>query len=501
MNSRFRTVASIVCCAAALVSVNFAAAQQAAVAPAPQATATKLSLASIFSDHMVLQRDLPLPVWGVASPGAKVTVQLAGKTKEAVADADGRWRVTMGPLKAGGGPLELNAAAGDQSVHVTDVLAGDVWIASGQSNMEWSVARSQNPQEEIAAANWPNIRIVDVPNVPADAPSDAFKTAGWRPVTPGTIADFSAVAYFFGRDLHEHLGVPIGLIGCNWGGTPMEAWTSREALESSPTFKAATAESFAPPATNEVAEKRKAMAAHLPARLTNGMLSAVIPFGIRGAIWYQGESNAGRHQHYAELSKLMITDWRTRWGQGDFPFLLVQLAAYEPGGENWPPLREAQLETLALPNTGMAVAIDIGHRTDIHPQDKQTVGKRLALAARRIALGEDVVFSGPVYREMKAEGGKAILAFDHLGGGLKADGELRGFEIAGADGKFVPARAMIEGDTVVVSSDAVAEPHTVRYNWAAFPDGNLYNAAGLPAVPFRTSKPAAPAAPATPVQT
>jgi sialate O-acetylesterase len=499
MISSLRSSWLFAACAALIAATTVCHAQQAATAPAAEsATAAKLSLASIFSDHMVLQRDMKLPIWGKAAPGVKVAVQLAGKTQEATADADGKWRLSVGPLKASKDPLELNVTAGDQSLHHTDILVGDVWVASGQSNMEWYVDRSDNPEKEIAAANWPEIRIIDVPNVTADAPAESFETAGWKPVTPETIPQFSAVAYFFGRELHEHLDVPIGLIGCNWGGTPMEAWTSREALESSPTFKNETAASFTQPSTTQEAEDRKARAHHSPARLYNGMLAAVIPYGIRGAIWYQGESNAGRHQQYAELSKLMITDWRNHWDQGEFPFLLVQLAAFEPGGETWPPLREAQQETLELPNTGMAVAIDIGHQTDIHPKDKQTVGKRLALAARAIAHGEKIVHSGPIYREMKAADGKATLSFDSVGGGLKAEGDLRGFEIAGADGKFVPAKATIEGEHVVVSSEAVAEPKTVRYNWSAFPDGNLYNAEGLPAVPFRTSKQEAPAEPAKP---
>jgi sialate O-acetylesterase len=218
------------------------------------------------------------------------------------------------------------------------------------------------------------------------------------------------------------------------------------------------------------------------------MISPLIPYGIRGVIWYQGESNAGRHGEYAELSKLMISDWRKRWDQEDFPFLLVQLAAWEPGGDNWPPLREAQLETLELPNTGMAVAIDIGDKTDIHPKDKQEVGRRLALAARGIAYGEKIEYSGPVYRKMDVADGKARLSFDHVGGGLKAEGELRGFEVAGEDEKYVPAKAAIDGAQVVVWSDGIAKPQAVRYAWAAFPDANLYNGEGLPAVPFRTKK-------------
>jgi sialate O-acetylesterase len=231
---------------------------------------------------------------------------------------------------------------------------------------------------------------------------------------------------------------------------------------------------------------------YLDSRLFNGMIAPVIPYGVRGVIWYQGESNSGRSSEYFELSKLMIGDWRQRWGQGEFPFLFVQLAGFEGGLDNWPPFREAQQETLKIPKTGMATAIDVGDRTDIHPKDKQSVGKRLALAARRVAYDEDVVYSGPMFRELDLANGQARLSFDHVGGGLKAEEPLRGFEIAAADGAFVPAIAKIDGQQVVVESDAFVEPTMVRYNWASFPDGNLYNAEGLPALPFRTST-AAPA--------
>jgi sialate O-acetylesterase len=456
-------------------------------AAAEAAATDKLALASIFSDHMVLQRDMKVPVWGTAKPGAKVSVELdENDAKTAEADADGKWKVALDPLEAGG-PHTLTVSAGDEALKLTDVLVGEVWIASGQSNMEWSVEKSKDPDAEIAVADWPEIRFIDVPNQTADKPRDSFESAGWQACKPETIRKFSAVAYYFGRDLHEKLNVPIGLIGCNWGGTIMEAWTSREALEASPTFAPAVTAADAPPKTAQDADRRKQAPQNQPAALFNGMISTVIPYAIRGAIWYQGEGNAGRHQQYAELSKLMIADWRNRWGQGEFPFLLVQLAAYEPGGDNWPFLREAQLRTLEVPNTGMAVAIDIGDKTDIHPQNKQDVGARLALAARAVAYGEDIVHSGPAFREMKADNGAIRLSFDHVGGGLRAKSEpLKGFAIAGADGKFFPAEARIDGAQIVVSSAAVAQPTAVRYNWAAYPDGNLYNAEGLPAVPFRT---------------
>jgi sialate O-acetylesterase len=453
--------------------------------------ATKTALASIFSDHMVLQRDMEIPIWGTADPGAEVTVTLRDESAEATADDDGKWRANLPSMEAGG-PHELTVKVGDETTTLSDVLIGDVWVASGQSNMEWSVTNSDNAEKEIADADYPEIRFVDVPNVVSDKPLDSFESHGWQAVTPRNIGNFSAVAYFFARNLQKELDVPIGLIGCNWGGTRMEAWTSREALLSSETFAPIVKADEAEPENEEAAKWRKERAHDRPAYLFNGMTSAIIPYGIRGVIWYQGESNAGKANEYAELSKLMIADWRSRWDEGDFPFLLVQLAAWEPGGDSWPYLREAQTDTLEAPNVGMAVAIDIGHRTDIHPRNKQEVGRRLALAAQAIAYGDDdVVYSGPMFSEIAIEDGKAKLTFEHVGGGLKSGAEggaLDGFEIAGEDGKFVPAHAEIDGEVVVVSSDDVKEPTQVRYNWAAFPGGNLFNAEGLPAVPFRSQR-------------
>jgi sialate O-acetylesterase len=456
---------------------------QTAVAEAPPAA--KLALASMFSDHMVLQRDMEIPIWGTADPDAHVTVTLGDESVDATADNDGRWKASLPSMKAGG-PHELTVKVGDDETTLSDVLIGDVWVCSGQSNMEWNVHNSDNSDKELAAANYPQIRIIDVPNVASEKPLDSFKTDGWKAVTPETVGDFSAVGYFFARNLQDKLHVPIGLIGCNWGGTRMEAWTSREALQSTDTFAPMVKADDAPPANDEEAKARKQGAHNRPSALFNGMTSAVIPYGIRGVIWYQGESNAGEANKYAELSKLMIADWRKRWDEGDFPFLLVQLAAWEPGGESWPYLREAQTDTLEAPNTGMAVAIDIGNLKDIHPRNKQEVGRRLALAARAVAYGEDVAHSGPTFSEVTTSGGKAQLSFDNVAGGLRA--ELKGFEVAGADGKFVPAKATIEGDKVVVWSDDVKEPTQVRYDWAAYPEGNLYNAEGLPAVPFRSER-------------
>ncbi|HMO87112.1 MAG TPA: sialate O-acetylesterase [Lacipirellulaceae bacterium] len=460
--------------------------QQAAVAEAEAPTAT-LALASMFSDAMVLQRDMDIPIWGTAEPGADVTVTLGDESAMATADENGRWRVAFGPLPAGG-PHELVVRTGDHSVTCDDVLIGDVWVASGQSNMEWPVAAANDAEQEIAAANWPNIRFIDVPHQMSAEPLDSFPTQGWVRVTPESVARCSAVGYYFARELQRELDVPIGLVGCNWGGTPMEAWTSRKALRSRAAFAARVDADDAPPANDQEAEARTRAPHHRPGVLFGGMTAPVIPYAIRGVIWYQGESNAGRHAEYAELSRLMIADWRQRWNQGDFPFLLVQLAGWEPGGDSWPYLREAQADTLEAPNVGMAVAIDIGDRTDIHPRNKQEVGRRLALAAQAIAYGEDVPYAGPTFRDLSIDGRRARVAFDHVYDGLRANGDLIGFEIAGADGRFVPAHAEIDGEEVVVSSDEVAEPTQVRYAWAAYPEANLRNAAGLPAVPFRSRR-------------
>ena len=456
-------------------------AQQAAVTDAP--TKAALQLASIFSDHMVLQRDQAIPIWGTANPSTLVRVQLGGKTREATSDSAGKWRIDMGPLPAGG-PLEMKVWTDGATLHVTDILVGEVWVASGQSNMQWTVANSNDAEAEIAASDWPQIRHVNVPRMPSFTPRDRFESYGWFPCEPVHIKNFSAVAYFFGRELHKKLDVPIGLIGTNYGGTPMEAWTSREALASRPAF--AEAAKLAATALDRLPKKAK----NHPSGLFNAMVNPLVPYGIRGVIWYQGEANAGRHQHYRELSELMITDWRQRWGQGDFPFLLVQLAAWKPDVTTWPYLREAQLQTIqTVPNTGMAVTTDVGDRADIHPRNKQAVGKRLALAARALAYSEDIVYSGPIYQQMETKANRAYLSFAHTGGGLVTQqGELRGFTIAGSDRKFVPAIAKIEGDRVVVASEQVNEPVAVRYNWSTWTEGNLYNAAGLPASPFRTDR-------------
>jgi len=631
-------------------------------------------LPAIFGDDMVVQRDMPLPVWGWADPGERVTVRLSDASAITTADADGNWHVVLPPRRAGG-PFHL-IAEGANAITCSNVMVGDVWLCSGQSNMAWPVSAADNAEEEIADAEHRKIRLFTVNRRVSTEPlSDV--TGQWKVCKPQTVGDFSAVGYFFGRDLHKELGVPIGLINSSWGGTVAEAWTSRQALAAHEELRPILERSdlvlvdypramaqyerkvaewearvyFADPGNKgfgmgwaapeaetadwqpmdlpgywedaglmidgvvwfrkevqippdwagkdltlslgaiddcdttyfngvqvgatgldtseywqvprrytvpkELVKAGRAVIAvrvydrwlnggfagvasdmtlaplgggtplslagrwlykvevsrpqpeqaiprpqpplgpgspNSPAGLYNAMIRPLVPFAIKGVIWYQGESNAARAYQYRTLFPTMIRDWRRAWGQGDFPFLFVQLANFMAAQQQpvedsaWAELREAQLMALSLPKTGMAVTIDIGEADNIHPKDKQTVGARLALAARAVAYGEDIVHCGPIYQSMKVEDGKAILSFTHVGSGLIArDGEpLKGFAICGADKKFVWADAQISGNQVIVSSPDVAQPVAVRYGWANNPVCNLYNAEGLPASPFRT---------------
>lgn len=494
---------------------------------------------AIFGDHMVVQQELDLPVWGHADPGEKVVVSVAGQRAEATADKDGKWKARLGRLPAQVKPVTMTVT-GKNKLVFEDVLIGDVWVASGQSNMGVSVNEAHNAAEAIPKANYPQIRLFNVAHKTAFSPEEDCKGT-WRVCTPESVGNFSAVAYFFGRELYEQYKKPIGLVETAWGGTAAESWTSLEKLQSIPELSP-YAERFVKAKTNVQAamEKyrtetlpqwRKEMAAwkaggdpskrpakqpaapddnpHVPVVLFNGMIAPIISFGIKGVIWYQGENNSGprkKADEYVVLFPAMIADWRQRWGQGDFPFLFVQLAGFNrPGPDSsWCYLRNAQLKTLSVPKTGMAVTVDIGHKS-IHPPDKLDVGRRLALAARHVAYGEDLVYSGPIFKSLRIEGGKAVLAFDHVGGGLvigaapptspdetqKApDAQLNAFEIAGSDGVFRPAKAEIRDNTVVVWSDEVPKPAEVRYAWTGSPEpmANLYNKEGLPASPFHSAR-------------
>ncbi len=467
---------------------------------------------------MVLQRGVPVRIWGWADPDEAVRVEFQGQTVSSKAGQDGKWVVWLKPLAAAG-PLAMTVA-GSNSIVINDVLVGEVWIGSGQSNMEFPLSRANNHDQEIAAADYPLIHIFMVKRKVAEQPMDDIEGT-WAAVTPQSIPTFSAVEYFFGRDLYGKLHVPMGLIESNWGGTPAEAWTSPEALAADPLLKYAGEEWSATlaryPAAQKAYERRlsewqtaaKAAKAggntpaarprppqgpgssHAPSVLYNAMIAPLTPFAIRGVIWYQGENNAneGHAYRYRTVFRDMIEDWRNRWGEGDFPFLFVQLANFK-SNPFWPVLRESQTETLRLRNTGMAVIIDIGNPDNIHPTDKQDVGYRLSLAARHIAYGEAVEDSGPLFRQATVEGGAMRVWFTHAAGmQARGGGALTGFTIAGADGQFVPAEARVEGTTVVVSSAQVAAPTAVRYAWADNPECNLVNQEGLPASPFRSGEP------------
>jgi len=495
----------------------------------------EVKLPAIIGDNMCLQQDMKDPVWGWASPDEKVTVTLGDQKQTATADKDGKWMVRLDLLKAGG-PVEMTVA-GTNTITVKNILIGEVWVCGGQSNMAMSVKSSKDADKEIPSANYPKIRLFMVAGASLDEPAKDCR-GRWVECEPNTVGGFSAVGYFFGRDLHKVLSVPVGLIHSNVGGTPAEAWTSKAALEADPQLKpiferyTQAVEAHPKALENWEKNKDKALARWAedankaradgrpvprrpgppgnpqagngrPACLFNGMIAPLIPYGVRGAIWYQGESNSGKAVEYRRLFPAMIADWRKQWGQGDFPFLFVQLANYmkrmdQPVDESWAWLREAQLMTLtASPKTGQAVIIDIGDAGDIHPKNKQDAGLRLSLAAQKIAYGKDVVFSGPIYRpgSMKVEADKAVLRFDHVGGGMVAKGDkLAGFAVAGEDRKIVWADATIApsgssgqaGDTITVSSKEVSKPVAVRYAWANNPECNLYNKEGLPASPFRT---------------
>lgn len=473
-------------------------------------------LPSVFSDHMVLQRGKPVAIWGWADDGEKVEVSL-GKHRASTVASGGRWKLFLPELKAGG-PHTLQVR-GKNELAVRDVLVGEVWICSGQSNMEWPMTRTFEPEKAIAQSQQGKIRLLTVPKLKANQPVDDIK-ATWQECAPSSVSNFSAVAYYFGRDLQKALRVPIGLIHTSWGGSPAEVWMREQVLAENGLYNAEILQSFAAQlkryedelakweAEKAALEKEGKTIARgrpglgwKPAELYNGMIAPLIPFAIRGAIWYQGESNAGRAWQYRMLFPDMIQNWRLDFEQGDFPFLFVQLAPWdrskkrelaeitkEPAASDWAELREAQSHTTrVLPNAGMAVITDYGDKDDIHPMKKEPVGARLALAARGLVYGHKVAYSGPVYRDLTIENGRALVSFDHVHGGLRAQGgSLRGFEIAGADRKFVWAEARIEGQRVLVESPAVPQPIAVRYGWSDFPVVNLFNKAGLPASPFRT---------------
>lgn len=502
------------------------------------AARAEVKLPALFSDNLVFQRDLPLTIWGWAAENEQVTVEFQGQKASATAFRQlpnplSRWQVKLGPFKASATPASL-VVQGKNRVERKNILVGDVWLCTGQSNMEFPLNKSAGGEKELAAANHSLLRLFTVPRTKANEPVSDLRVTWQECRAPGT---FSAVGYYFGRDLQLAVGVPVGLIGVYHGGTPTEAWASRNTLNGQPELRrdfverfermrgdhAAAVQKF----TTEAEELKKqgkrptSLPPRIPvfpawqgAELFNGMIAPLVPYGIRGVITYQGEGNADRAAQYRVLFPELIKGWREAWGQGDFPFLVVQLAPFDknrnrtleqitaaPEDSDWARLREAQSLTVkAVPNCALVVTTDLGEKDDVTPAKKEPVGARLALAARALAHGEKLVASGPVLKEMAVQGEKVTLRFDHVGTGLEArGGKLTGFAVCGEDKKFVWADAQIQPDnSVMVSAAAVPKPVAVRYGWADFPVVNLFNQDGLPASPFRTDTFPPPSPPAPP---
>ena len=477
-----------------------------------------VKLATLVADHMVVQRGVAVHIWGKADPGEVVSVNFRGETGTAVADNLGQFHVHLAPGTAGG-PFEMRVK-GTNEIVLKDILVGDVWVAAGQSNMEWPIRWAGAPEAEMAGARHPRIRLYRAMHRVSEYAFADLYGKTWAECGPETVADFSAVGYHFGRNLQEKLGVPIGLIQMAWGGTPIDSWTSFGALTSNAALMPVLAEwarmmhdhpeallKYQQAAKRWEAASARAKATGVPytepapvkpvgqegpwkpGGIFSGMVAPAARFPIRGVIWYQGESNTAvqRAPYYGLLFRTMIEDWRRAWGLGNFPFLFVQLAGFGADSDSdWPAVREAQRRALAVANTAMVAAIDLGDRDNIHPKNKREVGRRLALAALATVYGESVEYSGPLFRRAAQESGALRMWFDHGGGLMARNGALRGFEVAGKDRVWSAATARIDGGTVLVSSPAVPEPLYIRYCWANFPEGNLYNAEGLPAAPFRS---------------
>ena len=438
-----------------------------------------VTVPAIFSDHMVLQQNAAVTIWGSAKAGEEVTVTPSWDNKPVKTKASnlGKWSVKLN-TPAAGGPYTVTIK-GYNTIVIKDVLTGEVWLASGQSNMEWSAAAGiDRGEQEVPKANYLEIRFFSVAHQTADGPQLDLQ-GQWVVSTPETMKHFSAVAYFFGRELHQELGVPVGLINSSWGGTPGEVWVSKETIANDPVLREAAAQ-----------QKEVEWGPVQPGKAYNAMIAPLIPYKIAGALWYQGESNTSAPEAYATLLPALIKTWRSEWGY-EFPFYFVQIAPYKDYGPYAGALlRDAQRKSLSTPNTGMVVVSDIGNNDDIHPRNKIDVGVRLANLALNKTYGRtERPASGPLFREMKVEGRKVRLFFDYAEKGLVSKGkELKNFEIAGEDQKFVKADAKIEGNTVVVQAKSVKKPVAVRYEWNNAVEPGLFNKAGLPASSFRTDK-------------
>ena len=478
----------------------------------------QITLPKILSNHMVVERDLPVHIWGMAAPGEAVSVSFRGETRTAKASELGRWSVYLKPGEAGGPfQITIQGALAAQTITLDDVLVGDVWLASGQSNMEFRMYQAATAAADLPHAANPRIRLLMVERNAAEYAQDDIQTTGWAASSPESAHDFSAVAWYFARAIEQREKVPVGIIDSTLGGTMVESWTRLRALGEdaslAPVFvsRGRMTDREAEALLEDKDHEKQINAAKTqgkpepefpwhpqlnmwaPSLLWNGMIAPLTPLPIRGVIWYQGESNSIIEREpalYHRLFRTLIEDWRSQWGEGDFPFLYVQIANFKSTPiEDWAPIRDGQLKTLELRNTAMAVTIDIGNPDDVHPKDKLDVGLRLALAARALSYGEDISYSGPVFRQATPEGKAIRVWFSHHAKGLTAKGgAVTGFEVAGDDGKFVAATAAIEGNTVLVTSDGVAEPKFVRYGWANSPQCNLFNGEGLPASPFTSAE-------------
>ncbi len=480
-----------------------------------QPSQAEVRLPGLISNDMVLQRNADIRLWGWADPGERVTVRIDNQEKSVTAGSDRRWKLELEPMSAGG-PYQMTVS-GKNTIVLENILIGEVWVCSGQSNMEWHVKYSADAEREIADGNHPLIRLFMVKKGGAGEPRDDCGGI-WTRCTPQTVGEFSGVGYYFGRELMRELDVPVGLIQSAWGGTAAVPWTSFGALRNNPVLRPIT-EKW----TDLSAEKKAEIEDHhdlmahwfvycfacmarnvsygpipkgdfgAPSWLYNAMIAPLTNATIQGTIWYQGESDSGLAYRYRTLFPTLIQDWRTQWGLGDFPFLFVQLSNFnepnpEPTESEWSELREAQLMTLELPNTGMAVTIDLGETDDVHFRNKQDVGRRLALSALRVAYGRDIVHSGPLYDSVSFKSSRAHITFTSTGSGLatKDNEPLKGFAIAGPDSQFVWAEARLDGKNVIVWNNSIPDPVAVRYGWGDNPGCNLYNREELPASPFRT---------------
>jgi sialate O-acetylesterase len=454
----------------------------------PTLASAAVQLPPVFGDHMILQRDLPVPVWGTTAPGEKVELAFAGQTVSATADAQGKWMAKLAPLKASAEPRELKVG----SVALKDVLVGEVWLASGQSNMEWEMQMKPDSKADIPNTTDDQLRIVEVAKTASDTPQTSFSGA-WARSAPSSAASFSAVGWYFGKRLREELKVPVGIIQSAWGGTPIQPWTSIEALDASPTLKGLA----------DSARKRFAMPpgptrkidAGIPSALYNGMIHPLVPFALRGAIWYQGEANHGAGLDYVTTKRALLSSWRTAFQQPELPFYFVQIAPFQYGEEDSSILPEfwvAQQECSKLPHTGMAVITDIGEVPDIHPAKKKEVARRLSLQALAKTYGRSEIDpEGPLYASHSIQGNAVTVKFSHAESGIASrDGKpLSHFELAARDGVFHPATATIEGSSITLTSAAVAEPRQVRFSWNKVAIPNLMDKDGLAACAFHSHWP------------